>query len=79
MIEAANALALEPPSADRTNQVGECVESGLRILAYIEQGMTPEKVRELIGKPIEISVSGTYWRVWRAQRYTRGSLFSNTC
>lgn len=61
MIEAANALALEPPGPDRTNQVGECTESGLRILAYVEQGMTTGKVRELIGKPIEISVSGTYW------------------
>ena len=46
---------------DLTNTTLSCVESGLRIQAYLELGMTPDEVRSLIGKPIEINGSGTNW------------------
>jgi len=60
-IEAANALALEPPGADRTDVVPSCVDAGIRVQAYVELGMTPAEVRSLVGKPVEIGISGTLW------------------
>lgn len=60
-IEAAYALALEAPGSDRTDEVPLCVDAGIRIQAYVELGMTPAEVRSLVGKPVEIGLSGTLW------------------
>lgn len=60
-IEAANALAVESINYDATNETPSCVDAGLRIQAFVVYGMTPEEARQIVGKPIETSVSGTYW------------------
>ena len=59
-IEAANALALEGPGADHTNDVLSCLDAGLRIQAFVEVGMTEAEVLALVGKPVRI-FAGSIW------------------
>ncbi len=61
LIEAANALALEPQLEDRTLETPTCTDAGIRIQAYAEPGMTPGEVRSIVGKPIKTDASGTFW------------------
>lgn len=60
-VDAANALALEGPLGDNTNEIPTCFDAGIRIQAFVTYGMSPEDVRRIVGKPIETSASGTYW------------------
>lgn len=61
LIEAANSLAIQNDIPDFTTETPTCLDAGIRVSALVENGMTPEEVRKLVGKPIEISLLGTHW------------------
>ena len=45
-----------------TNVIPFCESAGQRIQNSIELGMSPEEVRTLVGKPLEIGGAGIFWR-----------------
>jgi outer membrane protein assembly factor BamE (lipoprotein component of BamABCDE complex) len=62
LIESANNLALLDPGSNHTNEIPTCIDAATRILAFVQPGMTPEQVRQKVGRPTEIDdLYGTDW------------------
>lgn len=61
LIEAANSLALSTTQSDFTNEVPTCFDAGVRISALIQFDMTPDQVRSVVGKPVEVDGLGSHW------------------
>ncbi len=60
-ISEANDLINIPDTESHRNEVPECKLAAKRIAAKVELGMTPDQVRDLVGKPVEITPEGL-WR-----------------
>jgi len=69
-VEAANSYAQIAGTVDFSEEITACDDAAIRIAGSIEQGMSLQQVRQLVGKPLEVAQDGTLWRYGYPHEYT---------